>query len=69
MHRPFKHKMNDLLKAMLKLEPIERMTFQEFFDAVDDIITSKIEIISLLHGTSFKIMNDPKLTYVRPFMN
>ena len=61
-HRPFKEKMNVLLKAMLKLEPMERMTFIEFFAAVDDIITSKIEIVSLLHGTSFKIMNDPNLT-------
>ena len=56
--------MNNLLRAMLKLDPAERMTFNEFYNAVDDIITSKIEIINLLHGTSMKVMNDPNLTYV-----
>ena len=56
--------MNNLLRAMLKLDPPERMTFTEFYNAVDDIITSKIEIINLLHGTSMKVMNDPNLTYV-----
>ena len=54
--------MNELLKEMLKLDPTERMTFPEFFDRVDDIITSKIEIVNLLHGTSHKIINDPNLT-------
>ena len=54
--------MNKLLQEMLKLDPMERMTFPEFFDWVDDIITSKIEIVNLLHGTSYKIINDPDLT-------
>ena len=47
---------------MLKLDPRERMTFTEFFETVDDIIRSKIEIINLLHGTSLKIILDPSLT-------
>lgn len=47
---------------MLKLDPRERMTFTEFFETVDDIIRSKIEIINLLHGTSLKIISDPSLT-------
>jgi hypothetical protein len=51
-----------LLKEMLKLDPTERMTFPQFFDTVDDIITSKIEIVNLLHGTSHQIINDPNLT-------
>ena len=54
--------MNKLLKEMLELDPTERMTFPQFFDTVDDIITSKIEIVNLLHGTSHKIINDPNLT-------
>ena len=62
LHRPFRLKMNELLKEMLKLDPTERMTFPQFFDTVDDIITSKIEIVNLLHGTSHKIINDPNLT-------
>ena len=61
-NRPFQAKMNELLKEMLKLDPSERMTFPQFFDTVDDIITSKIEIVNLLHGTSHKIINDPNLT-------
>ena len=54
--------MNNLLRAMLKLDPAERMTFDEFYTTVDDIITSKIEIVNLLHGTSMKVMDDPQLT-------
>lgn len=59
--RPFRAKMNELLKEMLKLDATERMTFPQFFERVDDIITSKIEVVNLLHGTSFKIINDPNL--------
>ena len=61
-HRPFREKMNNLLRAMLKLDPAERMTFNEFYTAVDDIITSKIEIVNLLHGTSMKVIMDSELT-------
>ena len=54
--RPFKQKMNQLLVSLLKLDPLERMTFPEFFDFTDDLIKSKVEVINLLHGTSFKFM-------------
>ena len=46
---------------MLKVDARERMTFPVFFDFVDDIVTSKIEIIHLTHGTSFKILSDPNV--------
>ena len=62
VYRPFQAKMNELLKKMLKLDPKERMTFSQFFNTVDDIIPSKIEIVNLLHGTSHKIISDPDLT-------
>ncbi len=62
VYRGFREKMNQLLRAELKLDPAERMTFSEFYLAVDDIITSKIEIINLLHGTSMKVMHDPLIT-------
>ena len=48
--------MNELLRKMLKFDPRERMSFQKFFEAVDDIIRKKIEVINVLHGTSFKII-------------
>ena len=54
--RPFKQKMNQLLMSLLKLDPLERMTFPEFFDFTDDLIKSKVEVINLLHGTGFKFM-------------
>ena len=57
-YRPFRLRMNKLLRHMLKFDPQERMPFHSFFDTVDDLITSKIEVISLLHGTSFKIVSD-----------
>ena len=60
-HRPFRAKMNTFLQKMLKLDPIERMTFPQFFDEVDDMMKSKIEIVNLLHGTSHKIISDPNL--------
>lgn len=56
--------MKNLLCSMLKLDPRERMTFTEFFETVDDIIRSKIEVINLLHGTTVKIISDPALTLV-----
>ena len=56
--------MNRLLKDLLKLDASERMTFPEFFEFVDDLITSKVEVINLLHGTSLKIIFDPNMTYV-----
>ena len=54
--------MNTLLRALLKLDPTERMTFVELFEFVDNLITSKVEVTNLLHGTSFKIIFDPNLT-------
>lgn len=60
--RPFRQKMNSLLRALLKLDATERMTFPELFEFVDDLITSKVEVINLLHGTSFKIIFDPNMT-------
>ena len=54
--------MQDLLCSMLKLDPRERMTFTEFFENVDDIIRSKVEVINLLHGTSVKIILDQTFT-------
>ena len=45
--------------ALLKLDVNERMTFPEFFEFVDDLMKSKVEIINLLHGTSFKFMMEP----------
>ena len=59
--RPFQAKMNTFLQKMLKLDSIERMTFPQFFDEVDDMMKSKIEIVNLLHGTSHKIISDPNL--------
>jgi len=54
--------MKNLLCLMLKLDPRERMTFAEFFDNVDDIIRSKVEVINILLGSSFKVISDPSLT-------
>ena len=54
--------MNTLLRALLKLDPTERMTFLELFEFVDDLIMSKVEVTNLLHGTSFKIIFDPNMT-------
>jgi hypothetical protein len=53
---PFKQKMNQLLVSLLKLDPLERMTYPEFFDFTDDLIKSKVEVLDLLHGTSVKFM-------------
>ena len=60
--RPFREKMNRLLCWLLKLDPHERMTFPEFFEFIDDLLTSKIEVFNLLHGTTFKIIFDPMMT-------
>ena len=54
--------MNTLLRALLRLDPTERMTFPELFEFVDDLITSKVEVTNLLHGTSFKTIFDPNMT-------
>ena len=48
--------MNSLLVSLLKIDPLERMTFPEFFDFIDDLMKSKVEVINLLHGYSFKFM-------------
>ena len=48
--------MNQLLVSLLKLDALERMTYPEFFDFVDDLIKSKVEVVNLLHGTGFKFM-------------
>ncbi|XP_003387126.1 PREDICTED: inhibitor of nuclear factor kappa-B kinase subunit beta-like [Amphimedon queenslandica] len=53
---PFKQKMNQLLVSLLKLDALERMTYPEFFDFVDDLLKSKVEVVNLLHGTGFKFM-------------
>ena len=54
--------MNSLLKSLLKLDPQERMSFPEFFEFVEDLVNSKIEIVNLLRGTSGKIMYDRGMT-------
>lgn len=54
--------MNRLLKHLLKLDPQERMNFHEFFDFVEDLVHSKIEVINLLHGTSKKIIYEGGMT-------
>lgn len=61
LSEPFRDQMNTLLRQMLKVDPRERISFPLFFDFVDDIITSKIEVFSLLHGTSLKIVFDPNV--------
>ena len=40
------------------------MTFQEFFDFVDDLIKSKLTVINLQDGVMCKIEFDKQLTYV-----
>ena len=60
--RPFKQKMNELLVCLLKIDAQERMTFPEFFDFVDDLMKSKVEVVNLLHGTSFKFMMEQGMT-------
>ena len=60
----FKKKIEELLVKLLKLEPSERMTFQEFFDFVDDLIKSKLTVINLQDGVMCKIEFDKQLTYV-----
>ena len=54
----YREKMNNLLKHLLKLDPQERMNFHEFFEFVEDLVHSKIEVVNLLQGTSGKIMYD-----------
>ena len=54
--------MNALLKSLLKLDPQERMSFPDFFEFVDDLVTSKIEVVNLLTGTSGKILYDSGMT-------
>ena len=54
--------MNTLLSSLLKLDVFERMTFPEFFDFTDDLIKSKVEVVNLLHGTSFKFMMEQGMT-------
>ena len=68
-YRPYKQKMNQLLVSLLKLDPLERMTFSEFFDFVDDLVKSKVEVINLLHGSSFKFMMEPGMKWEHLFNN
>ncbi len=56
--------MNTLLVHLLKLDPQERMNFPEFFEFVDDLVSSKIEVVNLLQGTSGKIIYDTSMTWV-----
>ena len=58
----YRVKMNSLLKSLLKLDPQERMSFPEFFEFVEDLVHSKIEVVNILHGTSGKIMYDRGVT-------
>ena len=59
----YRVKMNQLLKHLLKLDAQERMNFPEFFEFVEDLVTSKIEVINLLQGTSGKIIYEGGMTY------
>ena len=61
-HSYFKKKIEELLVKLLKLEPSERMTFQEFFEFVDDLIKSKLSVINLQDGVMCKIEFDKQLT-------
>ena len=63
-HSYFKKKIEELLVKLLKLEPSERMTFQEFFDFVDDLIKSKLTVINVQDGIMIKTEFDKQLTYV-----
>lgn len=58
----YRAKMNSLLKSLLKLDPQERMSFPEFFEFVDDLVNSKIDIVNILLGTSGKIFYDREMT-------
>jgi serine/threonine protein kinase len=58
----YRVKMNRLLKHLLKLDPQERMNFHEFFEFVEDLVHSKIEVVNLLQGTSGKIIYDRGMT-------
>lgn len=58
----FKKKIEELLVKLLKLEPSERMTFQEFFDFVDDLIKSKLTVINVQDGIMIKTEFDKQLT-------
>lgn len=60
----YRTKMNTLLVHLLKLDPQERMNFPEFFEFVDDLVSSKIEVVNLLQGTSGKIIYDTSMTWV-----
>ena len=60
----YRAKMNSLLVHQLKLDPQERMSFPEFFEFVDDLVSFKIEVVNLLQGTSEKIIYDTSMTWV-----
>lgn len=62
---PFKQKMNQLLVSLLKLDALERMTYPEFFDFIDDLMKSKVEVVNLLHGTGFKFMVESDMKLVK----
>ena len=67
-HSYFKKKIEELLVKLLKLEPSERMTFQEFFDFVDDLVKSKLTVINVQDGVMIKTEFDKQLTYVRTYI-
>ena len=50
----YRDEMNHLLKHLLKLDPQERMNFDELFMFVDDLVFVKNEVMNLLQGTSGK---------------
>jgi len=50
--------MEELLVKLMKLEPSERMTFNEFFDFVDDLVKSKLTVINVQDGSVCKVEFD-----------
>jgi len=55
--------MEELLVKLMKLEPSERMTFTEFFDFVDDLVKSKLTVISVQDGSVCKVEFDKNIRY------
>ncbi len=62
--RSYRKNMTQLLRGMLTVNPVNRMTFEKFFTFVENLASSKVEIINLLHGTSFMIICNSKMTLV-----
>ena len=60
--RAFKERMNKLLRKLLKLDPQERMTCEEFVAFADDLM--KIRLVNVLHGTTLEVTLDFNMVYV-----